>query len=176
MSAETRSKPLGALDAATDVEVIEAAAEALSRGGAYSHAVRLWAIALRLRAGVTVTAEDENPERYRLFRLCDCTACGGSGKAADRPRDPVRCPECRGEGRVRQEIATCASPEAVGVAIVTLAREGEWHECPIGLIDSEAGEESTVGKWLLRPWSPSARNVHDAAVTLAKSKKRSGTP
>jgi hypothetical protein len=84
----------------------------------------------------------------------------------------VRCSDCRGEGRVRQELATCATPEAVGVAIVTLAREGEFEDCPLGLLDSEAGEESTVGKWLVRPWLPSARNVSDAGRTLAKSKTK----
>ena len=117
-------------------------------------------------------------ERFRLFRLCDCPTCGGSGKELidistyGRPlRDsPNRCHECRGEGRIRQEIATCATPEAVGVAIVTLAREGEWDNCPLGLLDSE-GEKGR--KWLIVPWLASARNVHDAAVTLAKSKKKS---
>ncbi len=53
---------------------------------------------------------------------------------------------------------------------MTLAREGEFEECPFGLLDSE-GE--TGQKWLIRPWLPSARNVHEAAVTLAKSTKKS---
>lgn len=114
-----------------------------------------------------------NLERYRIFVLCECPRCGGLGKA-ELPRridddvTPVgRCPECRGEGRVRQEIATCPSPEALGVALVTLGREGEFEDCPIGILDSE-GE---VGqKWLVRPWTPSARNVTDAARTLAKSR------
>jgi hypothetical protein len=59
------------------------------------------------------------------------------------------------------------------VAIVTLAREGEWDECPFGLLDSE-GEKGK--KWLIRPWLPSARNVTDAARTLAKSKRTTTTP
>jgi hypothetical protein len=114
-----------------------------------------------------------NPERYRLFRLCDCPTCGGKGKEADFGGDGYRrCLDCRGEGRVRQELATCESPEAVGVALVTLAREGEWNECPFGLLDSE-GEKGQ--KWLITPWLPSARNVSDAARTLAKS-KRTSTP
>lgn len=116
-----------------------------------------------------VTPEPENPERFRLFRLCDCTTCGGRGRDPESDfRD--RCPDCRGEGRVRQELATCASAEAVGVAIVTLAREGEFEECPLGLLDSE-GEKGK--KWLVLPWTPSARNVTDAARTLAKSKRTS---
>ncbi len=126
-----------------------------------------------------------NPERFRLFRLCDCPTCGGSGKALVRVVDtihkgepltvdvPKRCSECRGEGRILQEVATCATPEAVGVAIVTLAREGEFEECPIGLLDSE-GEVGA--KWLIRPWLPSARNVSDAGRTLARSKKKTDTP
>jgi hypothetical protein len=118
---------------------------------------------------------DANPERFRLFRLCDCPTCGSSGKAPILTGTKIgtlaahaRCPDCRGEGRIRQEFATCATPEAVGVALVTLAREGEWEECPLGLLDSE-GEKGH--KWLIRPWLPSARNVTDAARTLAKSKK-----
>ena len=130
------------------------------------------------RDPVTVTAEDENPERFRLFRLCDCPTCEGKGKVPRHDLDPFgkpyasfhRCEDCRGEGRVRQEIATCATPEAVGVALVTLAREGEWSECPFGLLDSE-GEKGK--KWLITPWLPSARNVTDAARTLAKSKRTS---
>jgi hypothetical protein len=114
-----------------------------------------------------------NPERFRLFRLCDCPICEGSGKAGFRERggkwvEVRRCLDCRGEGRVRQELATCATPEAVGVALVTLAREGEWEECPLGLLDSE-GEKGH--KWLITPWMPSARNVSDAGRTLARSKK-----
>jgi hypothetical protein len=116
-----------------------------------------------------------NPERFRLFRLCDCPTCEGKGKAEGESmlqtggRFTLRCEDCRGEGRVRQEIATCATPEAVGVALVTLAREGEWDECPFGLLDSE-GEKGH--KWLVTPWLPSARNVSDAGRTLAKSKSK----
>ena len=123
-----------------------------------------------------------NPERYSLYRLCECTACQGTGK--EQGGSPYlkktsyirpRCRVCRGEARVREEIATCGTPEAVGLALVTLAREGEWgkegENCALGLLDREAGEESTVGKWLIRPWLPSARNVRDAGRTLAKARK-----
>lgn len=69
---------------------------------------------------------------------------------------------------MRELVATCGSPEALGVAIVTLGREHEFDECPIGILDTfgEKGE-----KWLVKPWTPSARNVTDAARTLARSKK-----
>ena len=113
-------------------------------------------------------------ERYVLYRLCDCPTCEGKGKARELEHPDYlaigwrKCSDCRGEGRIRQEVATCESPEAVGVALVTLAREDEFAECPIGLLD-RGGE---VGhKWLIRPWLPSARNVSDAARTLAKSKR-----
>jgi hypothetical protein len=87
---------------------------------------------------------------------------------------------------------------------VTLAREGEWDECPFGLLDQTpecetCGGEGLIrpainggvrdtcngckgtgvkptGTWLVRPWMPSARNVTDAARTLAKSKRTSPTP
>ena len=112
----------------------------------------------------------ENPERFRLFRLCDCSACGGSGREWNQGRLPAgRCPDCRGEGRVREELATCASPEAVGVALVTLAREGEWQDCPLGLLDSE-GEKGK--RWLILPWTASPRNVSDAGKLLRSSRKQ----
>jgi DnaJ-class molecular chaperone len=138
---------------------------------------------------------DANPERFRLFRLCTCILCAGRGKVHHHPdAKPYRCEDCRGEGRVRQELATCATPEAVGVALVTLAREGEFEECPVGILDTEPACEEcggravyyaehrvcnvcmgsgikSTGTWLITPWLPSARNVTDAARTLAKSKK-----
>jgi hypothetical protein len=50
-------------------------------------------------------------------------------------------------------IATCGSESAVGVALCTLAREGEFDpengDCAIGILDTE-GE--TGRKWLIKPW------------------------
>jgi hypothetical protein len=128
-----------------------------------------------------VTADvqgDAGEERYRLYRLCACAACDGRGKVENseeiETEDEVgwrfgtkRCDACRGEGRIRELVATATDPESMGVALVTLGREGEWDECPIGILDTE-GE--TGKKWLVSPWQPSARNVTDAARTLAKSK------
>jgi hypothetical protein len=115
--------------------------------------------------------EHDPRDRFGLYRLCDCPTCEGSGKGNTTPDHGWtimdRCSACRGEGRVRQEVATCESPEAVGVALVTLAREGEFAECPFGLLDREG---QTNQKWLILPWMPSARNVTDAARTLARSK------
>jgi hypothetical protein len=126
-----------------------------------------------------------NPERFRLWCLMECTTCGGRGKTQRTisselkdgltyaELDVQRCETCRGEGRERVEVASCASPEAVGVALVTLAREGEWSEgCQFGLLDSE-GEKGL--KWLILPWPDTARTVSSAARTLAKS-KRTSTP
>ncbi len=126
--------------------------------------------------------EDVNPaERFALYRLCECAACSGRGKLTvwgeigaeiagiDGPhgRNFRRCPECRGEGRTRDLVATCATPEALGVALVTLGREHELDDCPIGVLDrmGEKGE-----KWIVKPWLPSARNVSDAGRTLAQAK------
>jgi len=111
----------------------------------------------------------EHTDRFSLYRLCECARCTGRGKIGLGDHD-MRCPDCRGEGRVRQEVATCSSAEAVGVALVTLAREGEFVDCPFGLLDRE-GEKGH--KWLVLPWTASARNVRDAARTLARSKKPS---
>ena len=82
-------------------------------------------------------ASEPSPERFHLIRLCDCTACGGMGKVHPIEGPVERCGVCRGEGRTRDLIATCATPEAVGVALVTLGREGEWNECPVGILDTE---------------------------------------
>lgn len=117
-------------------------------------------------------SERDTRDRFGLYRLCACPQCDGTGK--DKPWIPAKqspvCDRCRGEGRERQELASCESPEALGVALVTLAREGEFEECPLGVLDRE-GE--TGKKWLVLPWQPSARNVRDAARTLARSKKKS---
>jgi hypothetical protein len=82
-------------------------------------------------------------ERYQLWRLCD------------------------GE---RQLVATCATPEALGVALVTLGREGEFSECPIGVLDTmgEVGQ-----KWIVRPWLPfpTPKNLSDAGRTLQTARK-----
>lgn len=162
-----------------------------------------------------VTDAPDPRQRFALYRLCDCPTCHGRGQVNERDRDGEmierhRCPECRGEGRIRQELAACESPEAVGVAIVTLAREGEWETedgqpCAFGLLDrmppceecggagwdlqrADGGHRRVgchackssgvkpTGTWLLLPWMPSARNVRDAARTLARSKKASRTP
>lgn len=157
-------------------------------------------------------SDHDTRDRFGLYRLCECPTCEGRGKL---PYDTVhyengetsklaRCPECRGEGRIRQEVASCATAEAVGVALVTLAREGEWEGCAFGLLDrtpecalcegsgyvpgtSESGYVGfrcpdckgsgvkPTGDWLVLPWLPSARNVRDAARTLARSKKRAGS-
>lgn len=112
-------------------------------------------------------------ERFHLYRLCQCTTCEGTGKADyDDLQIGVmttrRCSECRGEGRTRDLVATCATPEALGVAIVTLGREGEWEGCPLGCLDTmgEPGE-----KWIFRPWLPSARNLSDAGRTLRQAQE-----
>jgi hypothetical protein len=105
-----------------------------------------------------VTGRGDPQQRYRIYRLCECAHCDGRGKIAG-----ARCDECRGEGRTLDLVACCADPQGVGVAIVSLAEEGEFEDCPIGvLIDG--------GGWLVKPWLPSPRNVADAARVLAKSK------
>ena len=140
------------------------------------HEGRTFEQAREIIGGRYVTAE---PERYVLYRLCECTTCEGTGKdgIALEKRHPdmaptwtkvIRCEDCRGEGRTRDLVATATDPESLGVALVTLAREGEWEGCPIGILDTlgEPGE-----KWLVRPWLPSARNISDAGRTLAKARK-----
>ena len=119
--------------------------------------------------------EMEEDECYRLYRLCPCENCAGTGKVGGTvyvsggvsATKPARCKDCRGEGRTLDLVATATNTEAVGVALVTLASEGEWDECPFGLMHRPEGE---TGKWLLKPWGPSARNISDAGRTLAKAR------
>ncbi len=117
----------------------------------------------------------EGPEDYRLYRLCPCENCAGTGKVRElrpiggdgnRGTDLVRCKVCRGEGKNLELVATCGTKEAVGTALVTLTEEGEFDECPFGLMHRPEGEK---GRWLLKPWGPSARNISDAGRTLAKA-------
>lgn len=120
--------------------------------------------------------EIQDPEAYRLYRLCQCETCKGTGKRPTALALPnaaaARCPDCRGEGRSLDLVATAGTKEAVGVALVTLAGEGEWDECPFGLMHRPEGEK---GRWLLKPWGPSARNITDAARTLAKVPRKNTT-
>lgn len=111
--------------------------------------------------------------RFRLYVLCECERCGGYGKSGmlqgrgdgHMGLERVRCPECRGEGRTRLLVASTDTPEGLGVALVTLGREGEFDECPIGVLDSEG----KIGKkWLVKPWLPSARNLSDAGRDLGR--------
>jgi hypothetical protein len=115
-----------------------------------------------------VTGRGDPQQRYRVYRLCLCPECDGRGRDAS-PALPEsmrkRCPDCRGEGKVLDLVACCADPQGVGTAICKLAEEGEFEDCPIGiLIDG--------GDWLVKPWLPSPRNVADAARVLAKAKTK----
>lgn len=117
-----------------------------------------------------LTGRGDPQQRFRIYRLCVCFACLGVGKTMDRPKGkqvkpvgPNRCPECRGEGKTLDLVATCETPQDVGCAIIQLAQEGEFEDCPIGILEDG-------GSWLVKPWMPSPRNVADAARVLAKAK------
>lgn len=98
----------------------------------------------RATSARNVTDKECDPaQRFRLYRVC--------------------------QGETTKElVATCASSEALGVALVTLGREGEFLDCAVGILDT-AGE---VGeKWILKPWRALPREVSAAASVLARSKK-----
>lgn len=128
------------------------------------------------RRNVTPASENARSDepRYRVYRLCDCDRCVGFGKLyaggipGHKSEKWTRCSDCRGEGKIRQLVAETETPEALGVAIVTLGQEGEFDGCAIGILDTQ-GE---VGqKWLLRPWLPSPRNTSDAGRVLQSARK-----
>jgi hypothetical protein len=112
------------------------------------------------------TGEQDPEQRMKLYRLCDCPTCKGTGKSPKKAAKGARCSECRGEGKLRELIATC-SEESLGATILRLGREGEWADCAFGLLDT-MGEVNE--KWLVRPWLPSARNVSDAGRTLRRAR------
>jgi hypothetical protein len=121
-----------------------------------------------------VTTDGEEREAFELYRLCDCDACNGTGKeplpfgvVASSPRK--KCRACRGEGRIHELIAAATDAESVGVALVTLGREGEWDDCPIGVLEVN-GEPGR--KWLVRPWKASAREVSAAGRTLRQAQEK----
>lgn len=128
--------------------------------------------------GESTPSDAEMEERFRLYRLCTCGECGGTGKADHDDlgigvKTTRRCKECRGEGRALDLVATAGTPEAVGVALVTLGREGEWKECPVGVLDTLGAKNE---KWILSPWLPSPRNISDAARTLAHAPRKNPIP
>src|SRR3990167_5222389 len=49
---------------------------------------------------------------------------------------------CRDHAGELTLIATCGTPEAVGLAIITLGREHEFEDCALGILDvlGEKGE------------------------------------
>lgn len=49
-------------------------------------------------------------------------------------------------------IAACADPESLGVALLTLAAEGEFEGKLLGVMD--APTEGVSGEWLIKPWCP----------------------
>ena len=104
----------------------------------------------------------DEQHRYRLYRLCECPDCD-RGKI-----DGERCPTCRGEGRIRDLLTAVESPEALGVALVQLGREGEFQDCAAGVLDV-LGDKGQ--KWVLLPWLPSPRNTSDAGRVLASAKR-----
>lgn len=148
-------------------------------------ALRNGTLELRESAYDHVTGRGESQERFRVYRLCKCEKCSGVGKVRRvetgagltlvRVFTAERCDECRGEGRVLDLVATSGNAEGVGTAIIQLAREGEFDECPLGVLDTEG---DTHQKWLVSPWLPSPRNVSDAGKVLAQQRwkgERDGT-
>jgi hypothetical protein len=111
------------------------------------------------------TGEQDPEQRFKLYRLCDCINCAGTGKNPKKAGG-TKCPECRGEGRLRELAATC-SEKNLGGTIITLGGEGTWADCPFGLLDT-MGEVNK--KWLVRPWLPSARNISDAGRQLSRAR------
>lgn len=121
--------------------------------------------------------------RYRVYVLCPCVACSGTGK----DEDGARCTLCRGEGKTRDVVGAAPDPESLGVMLVTVAAEGQLDECANGVLDTcppcdecaGVGCETCdgtgirkTGRWLWRPWLPSPRNWSDAGRVLASARQK----
>jgi hypothetical protein len=48
-------------------------------------------------------------------------------------------------------VATASTAEDVGVALVTLGREGAFSGACVGLLDTR-GNEDEPGVWIIHPW------------------------
>lgn len=117
----------------------------------------------------SLTGRGKIQDRFRIYRLCECDRCEGEGRVAvTHSKDRARCGECRGEGRTLQVLATTDSEQGVCVTLGTLALEGEFIDCPLGLLDTQ-GEVGS--KWLITPWVASPRTVSDAARVLGSARK-----
>lgn len=92
-----------------------------------------------------IHGEPDPEQRYRIYRLC--------------PGDTEP-----------QLLVTCGCEEAVGVALCTLGREGEFDfengDCAHGCLDT-FGEPGK--RWLWRPWLASPKNVSDAGKVLRRA-------
>ncbi len=108
---------------------------------------------------------------YRIYRLCACGFCNGTGKIQSHPElksiGATRCKTCRGEGKNLSLLATATDAASVGVALVTLAEEDEFDGCPMGLMFRPEGQP---GKWLVKPWPASPRNISDAGKLLRSAR------
>ena len=117
------------------------------------------------------TGEQDPEQQFKLYRLCECFQCGGSGKSKRKSSSgrvgEGKCAECRGEGKIRELVATC-SEDSLGKTILRLGREGTWIDCPFGLLDTMGKVNE---KWLVKPWLPSARNISDAGRQLASARQ-----
>lgn len=114
-----------------------------------------------------ISGHGKPEERYRIYRLTECPNCNGTGKSRKVKAKGLRCSDCRGEGNVRELVATCETPGDVGEAIVRLGREGEFKDSPIGLLDTMGDLNQ---KWIVKPWQPSPRQISDAGRVLARSR------
>ena len=63
--------------------------------------------------------------RFRVYRVCDDDS--------------------------RELVGTAPSEEALGVALCTWGREGEFANCAIGWLDT-FGTDERPGEWIVKPW------------------------
>ena len=102
---------------------------------------------------VDLAPRDER-ERFRIYELAPCRACGGRPhkprKTPDGRGAVAGCLDCRNRGTALVLLVTTPTAEGIGVAIATLAEDA--HEAgvpppgPLGVLD---GIEA---RWLALPW------------------------
>src|SRR3990172_6338070 len=70
------------------------------------------------------------------------------------------------DGGEPELVATAATPGAVGLALVTLGREGEFDDQAVGVLDALADPEKATGSWVLTPWCAAPRELSAAGRVL----------
>lgn len=72
-----------------------------------------------------------------------------------------------------QLVFTCGHEAVLGQALITTAREGEFKDCALGIIEvvwDDEEQEITGSHWLIKPWLPGPATVPEAERVIGMAK------